>query len=102
MWLVSALSIFIHLFIIAKSVNFFRTAGECRESDKHSVAAIAVLSGLFISTQALVWMERPTMLVGTSLLEPLSMAYNFAVAVLFLGQIQLVTRRKEDHTCERR
>jgi hypothetical protein len=100
MILVSVVTALIHLFVIARSVVFFRTAGTVRESDKTAVASICMLSVLFLLATSLAWMEHPPLGQGQLLSGPMFFAYNLAVAIVFLGQIQMVTSRRASHACQ--
>lgn len=90
MIIVSILTTLIHLFIIVRSVIFFRTSGEVRESDKTAVATIALLSVMFIMAMTLAWLEHPPLMFT---------GFNLAVAIVFLGQVRMVTTRRAEHAC---
>jgi len=99
MIIVSVLTALIHLFIIGKSVVFFRTSGKVRESDKTAVASVLLLSILFLLATSLAWLEHPPLAHSHLLSGPMFIAYNLAVAVVFLGQIQMVTQHRTAHVC---
>lgn len=99
MIIVSILTTLIHLFIIVRSVIFFRTSGEVRESDKTAVATIALLSVMFIMAMALAWLEHPPLVFSRQLSGAMFTGFNLAVAVVFLGQVRMVTTRRAEHAC---
>lgn len=99
MIIVSVLTALIHLFIITKSVMFFRKEGQVRESDKTAVASVCMLSVLFLLATSLAWLEHPPLAHSQLLSGPMFIAYNLAVAIVFLGQIQMVTRHRLAHAC---
>jgi len=98
---ISIITALIHAFIIARAVVFFRTQGAVRESDKTSVASVCLLSILFLLATALAWLEHPPLAHTMLLSGPMFVAYNLAVAIVFLGQIQMVTRIRAAHPCSR-
>lgn len=99
MTIVAILTTFIHLFIIVRSVVFFRTEGEVRESDKTSVASICLLSILFLLAMTLAWLENPPLMFSRQLSGAMFTAFNLAVAIVFLGQVRMVTTRRAEHAC---
>lgn len=100
MLIVAILTSFIHVFILFRAVVFFRTAGQVRESDKTAVASISLLSVLFLFAMSLAWMEHPPLILSQQLSGPMFIAYNLAVAIVFAGQIKLVTDRRAEHACQ--
>lgn len=97
MLLVTALSILIHIVVVARAVTFFRQRHPCRESDKSTVAVLGGLSGLFILAQILVWGDSPWRLINGSVGMSLLMAFNFANAFFYLATIESLTDRKACH-----
>uniref|UniRef100_A0A6M3X469 Uncharacterized protein n=1 Tax=viral metagenome TaxID=1070528 RepID=A0A6M3X469_9ZZZZ len=100
MLIVAILTSFIHVLILIRSVIFFRTVGQTRESDKTAVASISMLSILYLLAMSLAWLERPPLILSQQISGPMFIAYNLAVAILFYGQIQLVTNRRAEHACQ--
>lgn len=100
MIIVAVLTTLIHACIIARSVVFFRTPGAVRESDKTGVASICLLSTLFLLAMALSWLEHPPLGFSQHLSGPMFTSYNLAVAIVFFGQIKLVTTRRAEHACQ--
>jgi len=100
MLIVAIITTLIHGFILFRAVVFFRTPGAVRESDKTAVASIALLSFLFILAMSLAWMEHPPLILSQQLSGPMFIAYNLAVAIMFAGQIKMVTDRRAEHACQ--
>lgn len=93
MILISVLSLIVHLLILTKAVQFFLGHGRaCRDQDKHMVAAISMLSLVFIVAYVMSVVRDNAITALTDL--PLLVAHNLAVSVILLGHIQSVVTRK--------
>lgn len=100
MFAISVLSAFINVFILVLAVRFFRTAGPIRESDKTSVACIASLSVLFLMACIAGWGAHTPVGFSSDLGRNMIVAYNLAVSIVFMAQLQLVTTRKALNQCQ--
>lgn len=94
MAVVVALSLFLHAIVVYKAIAFFRTGGNCRESDKTVVATLAGLSVLLIVSQIMVWTDNPWGLINGSVGMSLLMAFHFANAFFCLAMIESLTDRR--------
>lgn len=93
MILISVLSLTVHLLILAKAVQFFLGYGRaCRDQDKHMVAAISMLSMVFVVAYVMSVFRDNALTAITDI--PLLVAHNLAVSVILLGHIQSVAGRK--------
>lgn len=100
MMTLSFLAFIAHSLVLVRAVVFFRCGVETKDTVKHGVAAVAMLSGLFLVTQVLAWANTPTWdLDKTDLSSSMFLAYNFAVAVVFLGQLQITITKSGHRPC---
>lgn len=97
----SVLAFLAHTLVLVRAVVFFRKVGATRDCDKHGVAAVATLSLLFLATHLLSWGSSPVEAgrAADYLVSSMFQAYNLAVAIVFLGQLQVGTERRSRRPC---
>lgn len=97
----SVLASLAHAFVLVRAVVFFRKVGAKRDCDKHGAAAVATLSLLFLATNLLAWGSSPVEAgrAADYLVSSMFQAYNLAVAIVFLGQLQIGTERRSSRSC---
>lgn len=101
MLVITVLSVFLNSLVLWKGAVFFRQGGECRESDKSTVAVLMALAGMFIAAQLLTWGAGAWMLQQGTIGSLFMMAFNFANSFFYLAHINTLTDRKECHLSQR-
>ena len=97
----SVLAFLAHTLVLVRAVVFFRKTGAIRDRDKHGVAAVATLSLLFLATHLLSWGSSPAEAgrAADYLVSSMFQAYNLAVAIVFIGHLQVGTERRSRRQC---